>query len=119
MNTETQLPRRLVSPQTSIRAGAFVTLLALASAAAVADQPAGPAPATRVAKVSLAGLDLSTPEGARAARDRLKIVAQRLCFQLADPRKIDFQAVYTACVVDTMADTVRRINAPTLAALEK
>jgi UrcA family protein len=53
-------------------------MFALASAAALADQPL--APATRVAKVSLGGLDLSTTAGARVAYERIKTVAERLCF---------------------------------------
>ena len=93
----------------------MVTLFALTSAVALADKPL----ATRVAKVSLAGLDLSTPEGARAAYERIKTTAQHLCFQLSDPRKIDDQVLYNACLIETVADTVRRINAPTVAALEK
>ena len=102
MSTETQLHRYSVRPHTPIRTAAFVALFALASAA-LADQSAEPAPATRVAKVSLAGLDLSTPQGAHAAHDRLRIVAEHLCFQLADPRKIDFRAVYEFCVAETLA----------------
>jgi len=115
MNTGTHLVVRSISPLIAIRAAALVALIALTSAAALADQPS----ATRVAKVSLAGLDLSTPEGARAAYERIKTIAERLCFQLGDDRKIDYQAVYNVCVNETLADTVRRINAPTLAALEK
>jgi hypothetical protein len=77
MNTETQRTRRSVSRSTSIRT-ALVAMLALASAVALvlvamlapaaavalADQP--PAPATSLAaKISLAGLDLSTRMAAR------------------------------------------------------
>ncbi len=115
MDTKTPLAVRSISPLTSIRAAALVALFALTSAAALADQP----PAAKVAKVSLAGLDLSTPEGARAAYERIKATAERLCFQLGDSRKIDDQAVYNACVTETLADTVQRINAPTVAALGK
>jgi UrcA family protein len=118
MNTKTQLTVRSISPLISIRAVALVALVALfafTSDAALADQP----PATRIAKVSLAGLDLSTLKGARIAYERIKTTAERLCFQLADPRKIDYQAVYNVCVNEALADTVRRINSPTVAALEK
>ncbi len=115
MITETQLAVRSISPLISIRAAALVALIALSSVTALADEP----PATRVATVSLAGLDLSTPEGARAAYERIKTTVERLCFQMSDPRKIDYQAVYNVCVNETLADTVRRINAPALAALEK
>ncbi len=33
--------------------------------------------------------------------------------------EIDYQAAYNACVLEILAATVRRINAPTLAALQK
>ena len=115
MNTETRPTVRSISPLISIRVAALVALLALTSAAALADQP----PATQVAKLSLAGLDLSTPEGARAAYERIKTTAERLCFQLSDTRKIDYQAVYNMCVNETLANTVQRINAPAVAALAK
>jgi UrcA family protein len=115
MLTEIQLAVRSISPLISIRAAALVALIALTSVTALADQP----PATKVAKISLAGLNLSTPEGARAAYERIKTTAERLCFQMSDSRKIDYQAVYKVCVNETLGDTVRRINAPTLATLEK
>ena len=38
----------------------------------------------RSSKVSIAGLDLSTPLGARAARERLRQTARKLCAQVAD-----------------------------------
>jgi len=117
MNTKTHLAARPISPQIAFRAAALGALFTLASITAFADQPPAPAAATRAAKVSLAGLDLSTPEGAHAAYERIKTTAERLCFQVSDSRDIDYRAVYTACVIDTLTDTVRRINAPTLAAL--
>jgi UrcA family protein len=119
MNTETHLPHRPIGPQSSKRTGAMVALLALTSAIALADQPPQRIAEIRAAKVSLAGLDLSTPEGARAARDRIKIVAERLCFQMSDPSLIDNQATYNVCVLESLAATVRRINAPTVTALKK
>ncbi len=114
MKNETQPAHRSFIPL-SIRAATLVALFGLTSAVALADQP----PATRVAKISLAGLDLSTPEGARAAYQRIKTAAQHLCFKLSDDRKVDDQVLYNACLVETLADTVRRINAPAVAALEK
>ena len=51
--------------------------------------------------------------------ERIKTTAERLCFQLSDTRRIDWLAAYNVCVNETLADTVRRINAPTLVALEK
>ncbi len=115
MHTATQLTVRSISPLISIRVAALVALFAFTSATALADQP----PATRAAKVSLAGLDLSTLKGAGIAYERIKTTAERLCSRLSDPRKIDDQAVYNVCVSKTVADTVRRINSPAIAALEK
>ncbi len=114
MHTETQLPRLPISLQTPIRAAIIGALFALASAVTVADQP--PAPATRVAKVSLVGLDLSTPAGKRAAYERIRSIVERLCFQLWDD---PHREIYDACVHESLADAVRRINAPALAALDK
>jgi UrcA family protein len=99
--------------------GAAIVACTLFAGAAFADPPAAPAADIRAAKVSLAGLDLSTPEGAHAAHARIKIVAKRLCFQIEDPSEIDHLEAYQMCVLKTLADTVRRINAPSLAALEK
>lgn len=98
------------SLQTAIRAAAL--MCAIAPAAALADQP----PATQVAQVSLSGLDLATAEGSRAAYARIKTAAEWLCFQVeSDP----FREIYARCVRETLADVIRRINAPALAALEK
>jgi UrcA family protein len=95
-----------------VRAAALVALCAIAPAVAFADQPA----ATQVAKVSLSGLDLATGEGSRAAYARIKTVAERLSIQAeSEP----FREIYARCVRETLADLIRRINAPNLAALEK
>ena len=111
MTTDTQLPGRS-SAQTAIRAAALVALCVLAPTVALSDQP----PVTRVAKVSLGDLDLSTAAGSRAAYERIKIVAERLCFQVEnDP----FREIYPRCVRETLTAAIRRINAPALAAVEK
>jgi len=111
MTTDTQLPRRS-SAQTAARAAALVALCVLAPTVALSNQP----PATRVAKVSLGGLDLSTGAGSRAAYERIKTVAERLCFQVEnDP----FREIYARCVRETLTAAMRRINAPALAAVEK
>jgi UrcA family protein len=111
MTTDTQLPRRS-SAQTAIRAASLITLSVLAPTVALSDQP----PATRIAKVSLSGLDLSTAAGSRAAYERIKAVAERLCFLVeSDP----FREIYTRCVRETLTAAIQRINAPALAAVEK
>jgi UrcA family protein len=114
MNTETQLARRSNNAIASIRTSALIALFALASAVALADQQ--PVPATRVAKVSLVGLDISTPEGARAAYERIRTVAERLCFLVEeDP----YREIFEACVHETLANAVRRIHTPALAAAQE
>jgi len=78
MNTATHLaPASCL--KANIRTTALLALGALASAVAAAAPQNDTAPVTRSAKVSLAGLDLSTPAGARAARERLRETARRLC----------------------------------------
>jgi UrcA family protein len=113
MNTQTHPTRRSIGRSTLIRA-ALVATFALASAVALADPP--PAPGTSVAKVSLAGLDLSTPEGARAAYERVKTVAKRLCYKLWDNPY--WQTNY-ACVHEALANAVRQMNTPALAAVQE
>jgi UrcA family protein len=109
MTTATPLPRR---PSAQNRAAALVALCVLAPAVALPDQPS----AAQAAKISLGDLDLSTAAGSRAAFERIKSVAERLCFEVeSDP----FREIHARCVRETLADVIRRINAPALAALEK
>jgi UrcA family protein len=100
----------------NIRTTALLALCALASAGAVADPQTGAPPATRAAKVSLAGLDLSTAAGARAARERLHQAARRLCTQVADSLDLSHQANFVKCVDETLAKALRQIAAPALVA---
>src|SRR5579863_5730228 len=111
MTTDTQVPGRS-SAQTAIRAAALVALCVLAPTVALSDQP----PVTRVAKVSLGDLDLLTAAGSRAAYERIKVVAERLCSQVENE---PFQEIYARCVRETVTAAIRRINAPALAAVEK
>ena len=59
------------SSLTVLWTAALIALPAITPTAGLADQHAATASDTRVADISLADLDLSTPEGLRAARDRL------------------------------------------------
>jgi UrcA family protein len=61
------------------------------------------AAADRAKTVSLADLDLSTPDGARAAHERLHEVARTLCSQVADELDLSHHTNYLACVNDAMA----------------
>jgi UrcA family protein len=72
---------------------------------------------TRAANVSVADLDLSTPEGFRAARERLETMARRLCRELTRSRELAYQPELAyqsntpACVHDTLAGALAQANA--------
>jgi UrcA family protein len=72
---------------------------------------------TRAANVSVADLDLSTPEGSRAARERLEAMARRLCRELTRSRELAYQPELAspsnaaACVHDTLAGALAQANA--------
>jgi UrcA family protein len=62
------------------------------------------------ATVSLADLDLSTPEGARIARERLEAIVQRLCGELAR-RQASYRPNNAACVHDSLAAALAQADA--------
>jgi UrcA family protein len=78
----------------------------------------GPADAsvTRSAKVSIKGLDLSMPEGARAARERLRQAARKLCAQVADELDLSHHANYVACVDQSVAKALQQVAPPSIVA---
>lgn len=115
MNTDTYAPSRSTS-QIAVRTAALMVLLALAPAAAMADSHQPAVLDTRVVKVSLADVDLSTPAGRRVAYDRLRETARRLCGQMEDLLSIAHQPVYVKCVDEALADALRQIKGPVLAA---
>jgi UrcA family protein len=86
---------------------ALLALCVLASAA-VAGPTSDTAPVTRSAKVSLSGLDLSAPDGARTARERLRGTARRLCAQVADDLDLSHQSNFVACVDEALAAALRQ-----------
>jgi UrcA family protein len=71
-----------------------------------------PAPALpdRARSVSLTDLDLSTPDGARVAHERLYVVARTLCSQVADDLDLSHHTNYLACVDDAMARSLPAIQ---------
>ena len=81
MNTETNLPHRSGLKSAALTA-ALIALCTTAPIKVMADTQPGPAPETLAAKVSLADVDLSTPEGQRVAYERLRQTARRLCSSL-------------------------------------
>jgi len=78
----------------SVAAVALAGLLTIAaSARAMADE------SDRVsATVTLSDLDLKTPAGAQAARDRIRKEALRLCRRFSDERRISYRETLADCV---------------------
>jgi UrcA family protein len=118
MNTDTYMARRF-GPQVAVRTTALMALLALAPVAAIAQSPAAAGVETRTSNLSLAGLDLSTPAGVDAARDRLQQTARRRCSQVADRQDLSHQPNFIACMDETLAAALRQINGPVRAAIEE
>jgi UrcA family protein len=108
MNPETNLYR--LNLKTSVRAAAVLTLSVIAATAAVAAQPSYSANNTRSKTVSLADLDLSTPAGMNAARERVKKTARRLCVLLADPADLSHQSNYVKCVDDAVTGAMLQVT---------
>jgi UrcA family protein len=87
-----------------------------ANAPASVPRPAASAPTAALSApglrktVSFADLDLSTPEGARAAHDRLHEVARGVCGHAEDDLDLSHQANFVACVDEAMAQALPRIE---------
>ncbi len=100
----------------SVSCAAMMGLLAV-TATAGAVPPADPVLDERVAVVSLAGIDTSTPQGAQAAIRRLRETARLLCSRVQDPRDLDPHVHFVACVDRAMATALRQLHGHTVAAL--
>jgi UrcA family protein len=90
---------------------AFLALCVIGAADAWADSHVDVS-VTRSAKVSIAGLDLSTPQGVRAARERLRQTARKLCLQVADELDLSLHANYLACVDESVAKAMQQVAPP-------
>jgi UrcA family protein len=107
---------RLYGPSsTEVIATTCIALSAVAPLAALADPPIAPTSHTLESRVSLADLDLSTPEGIHAAHERLRGKAEHLCRQLADSVTASFRWDLAACVKETLANAIQQLNAPAFA----
>jgi|SRR6516225_10265157 UrcA family protein len=111
--------RRLRSSLRAVVATACIGLFAIAPLVAFADPPSAQTPHVLESNVSLSDLDLSTPEGVRAAHKRLKGKAEHLCRQLWDDVSATFRWTYDACVKETFANAIRQLNAPALATADR
>jgi len=96
-----------------------IGLSAITPLVAFADPPTAAPPRTLDSKVSLSDLDLSTPEGVRAAHKRLERKAEYLCRQLGDSVSTTYRWTHAACVQATLADAIERLNVPALVATDR
>ena len=87
--------------------GAAKIVCTLAAAVSFADAGGGTGKVTERGAVSLAGLDVLTPEGLHVANWRIQQMAQRLCLQIAYMDERDA----AACVGKTVADAQQKLNA--------
>lgn len=94
-------------PKTTTSAFALLALCAIASAPSFADDPSAAPKATVRGVVSLAGLDVLTPEGVHAANVYIYQMARGLCMQLVNLDDRDA----AACVGTAVADAQQRLNA--------
>jgi UrcA family protein len=95
----------------SVRAAVLTALGVLGSAAAMAQQPPA-AVESASAKTSLAGLDLSTPEGMAAARERVHQTARRVCSRVAHSTDLAPQPNFIKCVDATMTSALQQLSGP-------
>lgn len=117
MNTQ-PLAIRLAHFQAALHTVGLIALCAAAPIVAIAQQSAVAAE-TSSAKVSLVGLDLSTPEGLGIARDRLHDAARLACSRVADSRDLTHQPSFVKCVEDTQARAMEQIKEPALTDAEQ
>jgi UrcA family protein len=96
----------------SICATALLALSFLGSTVGVAGPQADPAPVTHSTKVYLTGLDPSTFEGVKVARERLRQSPRRLCNQVADELDLSRQANFVTCVDASMASALHSLTEP-------
>lgn len=118
MNPETHL---FPSPQFAVFKAALIALCAIGPIARMAQSQPEPTPETLTARVSLADVALSTPEGQRVAHNRLQQAARRLCSRLEarHPQSLAHYPTYIRCVDATLARALQHVNGPALAATEQ
>jgi UrcA family protein len=111
MNIKTCLCHWTLDPKTLLAALTLAGTLAGVTDSVLANPPPEAAEAESIAAtVSLADLDVSTPEGVRAASARLAKVAQRLCRKLGDNRRVSDWATYADCCQETLAKALRQVK---------
>jgi len=86
-----------------------MALFGIVSVGTFADQPAATKPIS-VVDVSLADLNLSTSQGMRLTRERLRTVAERICAGAAGG-ETPSRPAFGACVDGTVANALQHIEA--------
>jgi UrcA family protein len=120
MNIKTRRNPRFFECKRLLPAVALAVMLAGVTDSVLAyPPPAAATPESLVETISLADLDVSTPEGIRAARARLAKVAQRLCRKLGDARRVSDWATYTDCYRKSLADALRQVTPSVVAAVPR
>jgi UrcA family protein len=116
MNSQLQPVDRSFVAYKLMPGAALSAILALAPGVLIAQSRSAMNPEVVAAKVSLADLDLTTPEGAHVAHDRLAAAALALCNKFGDTRKVSDVATRADCTRDAFSDALRRLHAHPLVA---
>ena len=88
---------------------ALVSLFVAAPLGAVAQESAARVE-TKSTGVSLAGIDLSTPQGMRDAYARVNEAAKRVCAQVSDHLDLGHQAHFVKCVDETTTTAMSQVQ---------
>jgi UrcA family protein len=107
-------PSRLLGFKILVRAAGLIAVCLAMPIAALAQQPSGANPSS-TAKVSLAGLDLTTSQGIAAARNRLHETARQKCSRAVDDRQPSQQAQFLSCIDISLISELKQINSSTRA----
>ena len=107
MYTKTILPNH--NAKASFAVAAMLTMPMVAFAVTNSARPTESPNMTRSATVSLADLDLTTPAGLNAARDRVNKTARHLCSSVSDPLDLSHHANYVICVDEAVAGAMLKI----------
>jgi UrcA family protein len=96
-----------------------MALCAIGLVAAIDAQRPASADDVRMAKVSVADLDLGTTAGMTAAQARVRQMARHLCTQVEQMDDLSRHANYLACVDESVTAAMQQLKGPALANLTK
>ena len=108
MNTSAVLVRRL---NLNIALSALcLTAVGALGTAAMAQESSARSTATDTLRVSLIGLDLSTPDGVQAAHERVRLAARLVCAKVRDSADIQKSLEYITCIDNAMIIPMAQID---------